>query len=173
IIGFISTEWINSSDGNSILDGAPSSKSKTDNKRKNADILLCKGDKPFIPVEVETNVSKYRDKLESLGMYLDDKKNFDGARFGLMIMLNFCKNKATGELYKHNWNKIKEDIVKNKKHNIVLVSIEKENKKKQLTDSTLDNLRERNNYYPWDIVEVKYWIYYDNKELEGDFIEKK
>lgn len=55
IIGFISTEWINLSSKNSILDGAPSPKTgKGRLGQKNADILLCRGDKPIIPVEVET-----------------------------------------------------------------------------------------------------------------------
>ena len=73
IIGFISTEWINQSEHNSILDGAPSSSiGKGRSGQKNADIILCKGDRPFIPVEVETLVNKYSEKVESLSTYLDN-----------------------------------------------------------------------------------------------------
>ncbi|MEZ0536615.1 hypothetical protein ACAG39_05100 [Caldicellulosiruptoraceae bacterium PP1] len=49
IIGFLSSEWIKNSQEHSILDGAPSPfVGKGIKGQKNADILLCKGDKPLI-----------------------------------------------------------------------------------------------------------------------------
>ena len=72
IIGFISTEWISLSlKKNSLLDGAPSPiTGKGRSGQKNADILLCKGDNPSIPVEVETQVAKYEDNLDSLNVMI-------------------------------------------------------------------------------------------------------
>ena len=55
VIGFISSERIKRSSENSIIDGVPSAKTGGGRKgQRNADILLCKGDKPFVVVEVET-----------------------------------------------------------------------------------------------------------------------
>lgn len=64
IIGFIAYEWLNISNSNTILDGAPSP--ITGNGRRyqqNSDLLLCKDKKPFIPIEVETQVDKYKKKI--------------------------------------------------------------------------------------------------------------
>ena len=106
IIGFISTEWINLSlEEHTILDGAPSPKrGKGRRGQKNADILLCKGDKHLIHVEVETLVSKYEEKLKSLFDYLNNTTEFNGAEFGLLFMTNLCKGKMK---YKHNWYKVR------------------------------------------------------------------
>lgn len=124
IIGFISTEWINFSRENSIIDGAPSPETGKGRKgQTNADILLCKGDGPFIPVEGETNVSKYHEKLSTLFTYLDNNNNFDGIEFGLLFMTNLCKGDTK---YKHNWEEIKQRVIKNKTNDIALVSIIKE-----------------------------------------------
>ena len=156
IIGFFSTMWINQSDHNSILDGAPSpiiGKSRTG--QKNADILLCKGDKPCIVVEVETSVNKYQDKLKSVQDYL---KNISGLEFGLLVMTNLCKGDAK---YKHNWDDIKtekKNIDQDNSANIALVSIEK--RKVELDkNSALSKLRRRNDYYPWQIVRIDYWVH--------------
>jgi hypothetical protein len=169
IIGFISTEWINLSPENSILDGAPSpitGKGRTG--QTNADMLLCKGDSPFIPVEVETNVDKYDDKLKSLFAYLNNKDDFDDIEFGLLFMTNLCEG---DKKYKHNWDKIKDSVSKNGKNAIALVSIIKE--RAQLKrDSTLNVLRKRNDYFPWDITTVDYWIYRANRTKEGNLWRK-
>lgn len=168
IIGFISTEWINLSPENSILDGAPSPIiGKGRPGQTNADILLCKNGTPFIPVEVETNVSEYGEKIKSLFDYLDNKKNFDGIEFGLLFMTNLCKGDMK---YKHNWEKIKKSV-KNEKDAIALVSVIKE--KVQLkNDSPLDVLRKRNDYYPWEVVSIDYWIYKANRVKEGNLWKK-
>lgn len=169
IIGFISTEWICLSPKNSILDGAPSPKIGKGRKgQTNADILLCKGDKPFIPVDVETNVSKYDEKLRSLFDYLNNKNNFSGIEFGLLFMTNLC---AGNTKYKHNWEKIKRRINKNQKNNIALVSIIKERAHLEKI-SPLNVLRKRNGYFPWDIITVDYWIYSANQTKEGNLWKK-
>jgi len=169
IIGFISTEWINLSSENSILDGTPSPKTGGGRKgQTNADILLCKGDIPFIPVDVETNVDEYDKKLRSLFTYLNNKDDFDGIEFGLLFMTNLCKGDTK---YKHNWEGIKREVIKNEKNNIALVSIIKE--RAQLKkDSPLNVLRKRNDYFPWDIVTVDYWIYSENQTKEGNLWRK-
>jgi len=156
IIGFFSTMWISQSDHNSVLDGAPSpiiGKSRTG--QKNADVLLCKGDKPCIVVEVETSVNKYQDKLKSVQDYL---KNISGLEFGLLVMTNLCKGDAK---YKHNWDEIKTEIKnigQENSANIALVSVEK--RKVELDkNSALGKLRSRNDYYPWQIVRIDYWVH--------------
>ena len=79
IIGLLSSEWIKRSSNHSVLDGAPSPfVGKGRKGQKNADILLCKGDKPFIVVEVETIVSKYLEKIDSIAAYMENTKDYDG-----------------------------------------------------------------------------------------------
>jgi len=153
IIGFLSTMWVGQSKDNSVLDGAPSP--ITGGRRlgqKNADILLCKNGSPFIVVEVETNVSKYQDKLRSLQAYLQNNMNYAGVEFGMMVMMNFCKADMK---YKHNWNVIKREV-EEAQVNIALVSIEKA--RAILDGSVLGKLRSRNDYYPWEIVKIDYWV---------------
>jgi len=170
IIGFISTEWINLSEENSILDGPPSPEIGKGRKgQTNADILLFKGDLPFIPVEVETNVSKYDEKLRTLFTYLKNKNNFfDGIEFGLLFMTNLCKGDAK---YKHNWEEIKQRVIKNKANDIALVSIIKVRAPME-NHSFLNTLRNRNVYSPWDIVTVDYWIYSTNQIKDGNLWKK-
>ena len=154
IIGFISTEWINQSDNNSILDGAPApSIGKGRSGQKNADIILCKGDRPFTAVEVETLVDKYSEKVESLSTYLDNMKDFNGIEFGLLFMTNLTKGDMK---YKHCWDPIKMKV-KEKNETIALVSINK--MKVSLYGNALSHLRKRNDYYPWDIVKIDYWVH--------------
>jgi len=191
IIGFISTEWINLSKDNSILDGAPSSITgkvdQTKRTKRIADLLLCKGNKPRIVVEVESGVSKYTKKIESISDYLKNTNDFDGLQWGLMVMSNVDysvskkdkKNKKDKKdenyvQYKHNWEKIKKKVKEEYKDSaIALVSIEKS--RTQLDDSTLGRLRRRNNYYPWDIVNIDYWIHSGNHDVdvEGNLWNKK
>lgn len=154
IIGFISTEWINQSENNSILDGAPApSIGKGRSGQKNADIILCKGDRSFIAVEVETLVEKYSEKVESLSTYLGNIKDFNGIEFGLLFMTNLIK----GEMkYKHCWGPIKTKV-KEKNDTIALVSINK--MKVPLHGDALGHLRKRNDYYPWNIVKIDYWVH--------------
>jgi len=156
IIGFISTEWVSlSPDENPILDGAPSPIiGKGRDGQKNADILLCKADKPLIPVEVETQFHKYKEKLDSLLAYINNRNDFDGIDFGILFMTNLCNGPTK---YKHNWDNIKKVIKEEKKCNIVLVSVIKE--KASLKDTVLDTLRKRNDYFSWDITSIDYWIH--------------
>lgn len=154
IIGFISSEWINQSKDNSILDGAPSPVvGKGRHGQKNTDIILCKGDRPFIGVEVETSVDKYSEKIESLSAYLNNTKDFDGIELGLLFMTNLTKG---GVKYTHCWEPIKMKV-KEKNDTIALISINKE--KVPLGDDTLSRLRRRNDYYPWNIVRIDYWVH--------------
>lgn len=169
IIGFISTDWINQSKDNSILDGAPSPIiGKGRSGQKNADLLLCKRDKPLIVVEVESGVSKYEEKIDSILKYLNNREDFDGIEFGLLIMSNVYDS-LKGTKYKHNWTSIK-DKVKKTKEAIVLVSIEKS--KAQPDNSPLSRLRGRNDYYPWNIVNIDYWINATNQNIEGTLWKK-
>lgn len=163
VIGFLSSEWIKKSSDQSVLDGAPSPfVGKGRKGQKNADILLCKGDKPFIGVEVETTVVKYLEKIDSIAAYLENTKNYDGIAFGLLVMLNY---KNGENKYKHNWHDAKEYAM-SKDIPIAFVSIEK--KKADLGDTVLDQLKKRNEYYPWEISSIDYWIYgSDRKIIEG------
>jgi len=170
IIGFISNEWINLSEDNSTFDGAPSpitGKGRTG--QNNADLLLCKGNKPLIVVEVESGVSKYSEKIESILDYFKNTKDFDGLQWGLMVMSNVYGAPKKDMRYKHNWDEIKKKV-KAKNDAIALVSIEKS--KAQLDDSTLGRLRKRNDYYSWNIVNIDYWIHSGNHDVEGNLWKK-
>jgi len=64
IIGFIATEWISLSEYNTILDGAPSPIIGINRQeQKNADLILCKRNQPFIVVEVEQNKTRLFDAV--------------------------------------------------------------------------------------------------------------
>ena len=140
IIGFIASEWIKQNSINSIIDGAPSPKIGAGRLgQKNADLLLCRGDQLFAVVEVESGVSNYRDKLETLLSYLE-KKHFAGLQFGLLVMINVY-DVAREKLYKHNWNSVKK-IVERVKEGISLVSLEK--RKMSSDESVVGSLRKRN-----------------------------
>jgi len=168
VIGFLSSEWIKKSSDHSVLDGAPSPfVGKGRKGQKNADILLCKGDKPFIVVEVETIVSKYLEKIDSIAAYLENTKNYDGIAFGLLVMLNYTNGENK---YKHNWHDAKEYAM-SKDIPIAFVSIEKS--KADLGDTVLDQLKKRNEYYPWETSSIDYWVYgSDRKIIEGNLLKK-
>jgi len=122
VIGFISTEWINSGENRFILDGAYSLKN-TGKGRRNADLILCEDDKPVVVVEVESGISKYSEKIDSLKEYLCEKTRLE---FGILIMLNGWQEKSgKGKLFGHNF----ENIVVNVKKNILLISIKKDKSK--------------------------------------------
>jgi hypothetical protein len=163
IIGFLSSEWIKKSSDHSVLDGAPSPfVGKGRKGQKNADILLCKGDKLFIVVEVETLVSKYLEKIDSIVSYIGNTEDYDGISFGLLVMLNYTNG---ADKYKNNWHDAKEYAV-SKDIPIAFVSIEKS--KADLGDTVLDQLKKRNEYYPWETSNIDYWIYgSDRKVIEG------
>lgn len=158
IIGFLSYEWINISKENTVLDGAPSPLVGTSRKgQRNADLLLCNNKKPIIPVEVETQVSKYQSKIETIGQYV---KNFPHIEFGFMVLTNL----TTGtKKYQHNWDELKKY---SKDHNlpIVLISIIK----KKIGFTNIDDwstLLKRNDYSAWEITEIDYYIYDKNKTI--------
>jgi len=166
IIGFIAYEWLQQSDKNSLLDGAPSPKIGLGRKgQKNADLLLCKDKYPFIPVEVETTVSKYPEKLQTL---FDYKNKFSTINFGLMYLTNL----TTGfNKYQHNWGEIKNDICNQKAENrntIALVSAIKRKVIKE--DNERSRLLRRNDYSGWETIQIDYWIFDKNETiLEGNF----
>lgn len=158
IIGFILSQWIMQSEENSVLDGVPSPVVGKGRKgQRNADILLCKKDKPFAVVEVESQVSKYIEKINSIQEYLNNAVDYEGLQFGMLIMLNYTKGKRK---YKHNWDKIRNNLQKID-HPIIFISVAKE--KVKLSDTILDNLKKRNDYYPWEISDIEY-IIVENKE---------
>ena len=169
IIGFISSEWINQCECNSVLDGAPCpiiGQGRTG--QKHADILLCKDNKPFIVVEVETGIGKYEEKLDSILSYLHNGKDFIGLEFGLLIMSNF----VAGNLkYRHNWEskEIKTKVDK-AEDTIALVSIEK--LRIPSDNSVLGRLRSRNDYYPWEIENIDCRIHTANRNVERNLWKK-
>ena len=169
IIGLLSSEWIKKSSNHSVLDGAPSPfVGKGRKGQKKADILLCKGDKPFIVVEVETIVSKYLEKIDSIAAYMDNTKDYAGVAFGLLVMLNYTNG---ADKYKHNWHDAKEYAI-SKDIPIAFVSIEK--RKADLGDTVLDKLKRRNEYYSWEISSIDYWVYgSDRKIIEGNLLKRK
>lgn len=168
IIGFLSSQWISMSTDHSVLDGAPSSiVGKGRKGQKNADILLCKGDKPYIVVEVESVVSKYMEKIDSVAEYMENKKDYDGLAFGLVVMLNYTEGSGK---YKHNWLHAKE-YAASKNIPIAFVSIEK--RRTSLGDTVLDRLKRRNEYYPWRISNIDYWIYgSDRTVIENNLLRR-
>jgi len=156
IIGFISTQWLKQSADHSILDGAPSPEiGKGRRGQKNSDILLCSNEKPIIVVEVETSVSSYEKKLKTIYKYLNNSDSFKGLEFGLLFMSNLCSGERK---YKHNWDSIKGNVREHKK-NIILISVEKQKSEFMNKDSILGKLRCRNDYYPWNISKIDYWIH--------------
>ena len=168
IIGLLSSEWIKKSSDHSVLDGAPSPfVGKGRKGQKNADILLCKGDKPFIVVEVETIVSKYLEKIDSIAAYMENTKDYDGISFGLLVMLNYTNGT---DKYKHNWHDAKEYAM-SKDIPITFVSIEK--RRADLGDTVFDRLKRRNEYYPWETSSIDYWVYgSDKKIIEGNLLKR-
>ncbi|NVM02964.1 MAG: hypothetical protein HWN67_11545 [Candidatus Helarchaeota archaeon] len=149
IIGFIATEWLSQSKKHCVLDGAPSPIVGGGRRgQKNADIILCKQDNPFIVVEVETSVKKYFEKIRTIFKYLENITDFNGIEFGLLFM---CNRKNGREEYKHCWDSIKSNV-RNNNHSIALVSIEKE--KSKLNGSIISKLRKRSesDYYQWEII---------------------
>ena len=168
IIGLLSSEWIKRSSNHSVLDGAPSPfVGKGRKGQKNADILLCKGDKPFIVVEVETIVSKYLEKIDSIAAYMENTKDYDEISFGLLVMLNYTNGT---DKYKHNWHDAKEYAM-SKDIPITFVSIEK--RRADLGDTVLDRLKRRNEYYPWETSSIDYWVYgSDKKIIEGNLLKR-
>jgi hypothetical protein len=162
IIGFVSSGWISQSQHNTILDGAPSPNVGSQRRgQRNADILLFKNEKPYVVTEVESGVSKYCEKINTIQKYLRNIKEFDGLKFGLLIMTNMYDCKKC----KHNWDIIANEI-KKMKETMAFVSVEK--KKVKLGDSTLEKLRSRNDYYPWDVEKIEYWIHTPTRDLRGN-----
>lgn len=123
IIGFISSEWIRLSKDNQVIDGAPSAKTGEGIKgQKVADILLCRKNRPFGVVEIESGVSNYKAKIGSILKYFRNKKDFNGLEFGLLIMTNAYyygskKEKRKYRQYGHNWSILESKVTK---ENIVL-----------------------------------------------------
>jgi len=152
IIGFLSFAWISLSDKHSVLDGAPSPKTGKGRKGQyNADLLLCVDSKPFIPVEVETTVKNYENKLKSLNDYSDSFK-YENIGFELLYLGNGGKNN------KHNWDDIKKIIISSPTQNsIALISAVK---RKTLIQNISEgnSLLARNEYYPWEIINIDCWI---------------
>jgi hypothetical protein len=162
IIGFISSSWIDQSVHNAVLDGVPSpSKGRRRKGQTNADTLLFKQKKPYIVVEVESDYSKYIDKINSIQKYFKNTEEFGDLNFGLLVMTN---------LYEFPNGKKCWDIIKNKieqtKYPIALVSIEKREVK--LDKSPLDHLRGLNkNYKPKEIARIDYRIYLLDQKIQS------
>lgn len=142
VIGFISTEWINSNNKEKrfILDGAYSI--GNEKNKYTADLILCEGNKPQVVVEVESGISKYSDKIESLKTYLNEKDtNF---KFGILIMLNgWRRKKDDGGYWEHNWG-IEKEILKDIQDKILLISIKK--KEREKNNPIIKETKNRNHY---------------------------
>ncbi len=168
IIGFLAYEWLSDSESNSLLDGAPSPIIGNGRAgQQNSDLLLCKNQKPYIPVEVETGVLKYEKKLECLFLY---QENFKSIEFGLLYMSNVI----TGpKKYQHNWDGVKETILEQGNTNpIALISAVKTKIKFQIKNDW-SKLLKRNDYSAWEITRIDYWICDNEKEcIEGNLWEK-
>lgn len=165
IIGFISSEWIKQGKDNSILDGAPSHTIGNGRKgQQNADVLLCKKDKPFIVVEVESDIAQYPSKVKSLKGYLENLEDFTGLEFGVLVMSN-ANNADKRRRYKHHWDSIA-NVVEESGKSMVLISLEKDNIKPD--GSILGRLRRPNGYSSWNIVKIDYKIYHRREIKEGN-----
>lgn len=128
------------------------------------------GDKPYVVVEVETNVAKYGPKIESLWDYLSKRADFSGLESALLVMTNgYVQSNKKAKRHKHNWEAVKEKV-RTKKHCVALVSIEKSNA--NLDGSVLSHLRGRNGYYHWDIANIDYWVF-DGHTETGDNLWKQ
>lgn len=163
IIGFISSGWIKQSQQhNTVLDGAPSPNVGLRRRgQRNADILLFQHKKPYIVVEVESGVSKYCEKINSIQRYLRNTKEFEGLEFGLLVMTNMYDYKKC----EHNWDVIA-DEVKKMKETMAFISIKK--KKENRDDTPLGKLRRRNDYYPWSVEKIDYWIHTPARDKRGN-----
>jgi hypothetical protein len=171
IIGFITYEWLKISFENSVIDGAPSpSIGSGRTGQTNADLLLCSNARPYIPVEVETNVLKYPEKLKSLFNY---KNAFPTVEFGLFYMTNLISG---GLKYQHNREGIKQDIMKKSgadRMPIALISSIKRKLDFQEKNNWSDLLK-RNGYSSWGIVSIDYWIFdLNNKVSQGNLWRSK
>jgi hypothetical protein len=167
IIGFITYEWLDNSLENSVLDGAPSPVIGNGGRtgQKNSDLLLCKNSKPFIPVEVETQVKKYDSKLDSL---IDYKNNFDSIEFCLFYLSNLTNGEKK---YKHCWDSLKEKIIE-KNYPFALLSAEKQ-KINFESQTKWSDLLKRNDYSQWEIVNIDCWIFDINKDIIDENIWRK
>jgi len=108
VIGFIAYEWLNLSEQNTVLDGAPSP--IVGNGRigqQYSDLLLCKNQEPYIPFQVELVVAKYHLKLKALYAYFD---SFKSTEYGLLFLTNLTSGKNK---YMHNWEDIKKTVLGN------------------------------------------------------------
>ena len=164
IIGLLSADWLRRSRDNCVLDGAPSPIIGNGRHQKNADLILCEGRRPSIVVEAENNVIHYFNKLDSLFDYLDNNPRFEGIDFGLMVLGNY---KTGPGKYQHNWDDLKEKI-SGTGHSIALVSIQRT--RETLDNTVLGKLR-RNDYGPWAITSIDYWIHSKDGLVEGNVIE--
>jgi len=166
IIGFMATQWLKKSGNNSILDGAPSPEIGRGRRgQKNSDLLLCEEENPVAVVEVASRVGSYKDKLKTIYKYIDNDSEFEGLETGLLFMNNMCSGPGK---YRHNWKPVK-SMVKNNSGNIFLISVEKQKSWSVRKRSVLSGLRKRNDYYPWDIVTIDYWMRTsDGRTREGN-----
>ena len=169
IIGFIAYEWLKCSRKNSVLDGAPSPETGSGRKgQQNSDLLLCKDQKPYIPIEVETSVAKYPSKLGTLFKY---GEKFSDVEFGILYMSNFIRGNPKLR-HQHNWDSIKTLVLNQSGANrksIVLVSAIKSRIKFPI-ENKWSALLKRNDYSPWEIVCIDYWACDKNKTIiEGNF----
>ncbi len=155
IIGFLATQWLEQSRNNSVLDGAPSPEIGRGRRgKRNSDLLLCEEENPVAVIEVATRVDSYQDKLETIYKYIDNDSEFEGLETGVLFMNNMCSGPGK---YRHNWKPVKR-ITKAGPGNILLISVEKQKSRSVRKRSVLSELRRRNDYYPWDIVTIDYWM---------------
>jgi hypothetical protein len=154
-IGFISLSWNRVSPNRVALDAPPTyQKHEGQTGNKYADLLLLEDRRVKIAVEVETMVSKYSDKLDTLSAYFNNKKEFPAPVYGLMILLNSTGSKQT---YKTNWGQLKQSI-EAKNLPVALVSIEK-----SLDDTFADpkvhpRLLGPSGFLSWRMSKIEAWF---------------
>ncbi|MCX6759789.1 MAG: hypothetical protein NTW46_00400 [Candidatus Nealsonbacteria bacterium] len=112
-------------------------------------------------LDFESGVSKYCEKINSIQRYLRNTKEFEGLEFGLLIMTNMYDYKKC----EHNWDVIA-DEVKKMKETMAFISIKK--KKENGDDTPLGKLRSRNDYYPWSVEKIDYWIHTPARDIRGN-----
>ena len=160
IIGFITYSWIKESPNNCVLDGAPSPhKGHKIKPNRYADALLCINNNPKIAVEIETNVSSYENKFETLEFY--NSMVDEDFLFSLFYLGNLSNTKSIG---KHQWERIKIKAIESKSA-FAIVSAEKEKIHMNLNDKL--SLFNQSNYSRWKITKVDCWIKDSNGKQIG------
>lgn len=160
IIGFISAEWIRTYPEGIVMDGEPSPfVGEGRMGQVNSDLLLIRSDNIKAVVEVET--TRWREKVESLALYLNDPK-YAGAE-GLLVLttvkgvVNSNERPEISSAHAARINETKSKILETDKL-IHLVQLIRTEWKDQPTPQMLHMLELRDTYYyRYRMHEVRHW----------------